>query len=162
MKECRKCKKTKEITDFTKSKTSKDGLGSWCRSCVNQATYKYKATPHGKKVQLENSKRFFKTDKGKQIVKKYKNSLGAGVYGIFADDKCLYIGESSTLRHRISTHYSGIKNPTTGSKHKPLYEILSQYNNIEIKVLEETSNHKEREYYWIDQLKPKFNTKYNK
>jgi hypothetical protein len=157
MKECRKCNETKEIIEFSKSKTTKDGLASWCRQCVNQATYKYKATARGKEVQKENAKRFFKTDKGKQITMKYKNSWGAGVYGIFVNNECFYVGESNTLRHRISTHYSRLKNPKTGGKHKTLYENLSQYNNVEIKVLEETSNHKEREQYWITQLNPKFN-----
>ena len=162
MKECRKCKETKEISEFSKRNKKKDGLASWCKKCIIQASYKRKATPEGKKIHNESVKRFMKTDKGKQLSENYRNSWGKGVYGIFANNECFYVGESSKLRHRISTHYSRLKNPKTGAKHKKLYEILSQYDNVEIKVLEETPNHKEREYYWINQLKPKFNTKYKK
>ena len=162
MKECRKCKETKELTQFSKRNKKKDGLASWCKKCITQASYKRKATPEGKKVQIECVKRYMKTDKGKQQNENFKNSWGKGVYGIFVNKECFYIGESSKLRHRISTHYSRLKNPKTGAKHKLLYETLSQYNNIEIKVLEETPNHKEQEQYWINKLKPKFNIKYNK
>jgi len=157
MKECRKCNKTKEITEFNTRKSTKDGLASWCKFCITQATYKYKNTTRGKEVQKENAKRFLKTDKGKQLAIKYKNSWGSGVYGIFVNSECFYVGESNTLRHRISTHYSRLKNPKTWGKQKILYENLSQYSNIEIKILEETLNHKEREQYWINQLNPKLN-----
>ena len=144
MKKCTKCHNIKEFTEFNKRKSTKDGLASWCKSCITQATYRYKATAHGKNIQNENIKRFQKTYKGKEGIKRYKNSWGSGVYGIFVNNECLYVGESSTLRHRISTHYSRFKNPKTGGKQKRLYEKLSQYNNIEIKVLEETLNYKER------------------
>lgn len=34
MKKCRVCSKEKEVTDFHKSKSSKDGMVNICRSCV--------------------------------------------------------------------------------------------------------------------------------
>ena len=35
MKVCTKCKKSKDITRFTRHKHSKDGLSSWCKECSN-------------------------------------------------------------------------------------------------------------------------------
>ena len=36
MKTCSKCKKNKKYSDFNKQSSSKDGHGSWCRSCQKE------------------------------------------------------------------------------------------------------------------------------
>lgn len=36
MKRCGKCRKIKEVCDFYKSKATKDGLHSWCKSCKKE------------------------------------------------------------------------------------------------------------------------------
>lgn len=36
--QCTKCKETKLKTEFPPSKTKKNGLKSWCRSCANKQT----------------------------------------------------------------------------------------------------------------------------
>ena len=33
MKQCSKCKQTKQLIDFTRSKITEDGCGSWCKEC---------------------------------------------------------------------------------------------------------------------------------
>ena len=38
MKECKKCKEVKPLTDFYKNKANKDGLGSYCKPCSNRIT----------------------------------------------------------------------------------------------------------------------------
>jgi hypothetical protein len=80
-----------------------------------------------------------------------------GVYGIFENQECLYVGESKQIRRRISDHKNGIKNPKNKLQ-SPLWINLGQYSNLEFKIIEETPNHKEREQYWINKLKPKYNT----
>lgn len=35
MKQCRKCKKEKEISNFSKKASNKDGLQHWCKECSN-------------------------------------------------------------------------------------------------------------------------------
>jgi len=36
-KTCTKCREAKEPGEFPPSKRTRDGLSSWCRSCVNEA-----------------------------------------------------------------------------------------------------------------------------
>jgi len=92
------------------------------------------------------------------VVKKKWEHKKQGVYGIFAVDKCLYVGESKRLDGRISQHKTYIKNPfsSRATQHE-LYISIAKYDNVQIKILEETPNHKEREKYWIEQLQPEFN-----
>ena len=111
-----------------------------CKSCVREYRRKWDTSESGVKSQ-----------------KKWANTK-VGVYGIFSNNKCLYIGESSWLNKRLNIHKSCIKNPQIApSSHIEMYYNLQQYTNIEFKILEETPNHKEREQYWINQLKPKYN-----
>jgi hypothetical protein len=84
---------------------------------------------------------------------------GKGVYGIFFDNKCLYVGRSVKLNDRISQHKQYIKSDIPHNRHYILYDKLKQYSNLEIKILENTSNHKEQEQYWIQKLNPKYNIK---
>ena len=49
MKYCTKCKKTKEICDFHRSKYKKDGITSWCKLCVKKKYIKYCLVPANKK-----------------------------------------------------------------------------------------------------------------
>lgn len=44
MKKCRRCNETKNLSEFHKAKTTKDGHAGWCKSCVKQ----YAQTPEGK------------------------------------------------------------------------------------------------------------------
>jgi hypothetical protein len=59
IKECYKCKTSKSITDFHKSKSKKDGLDSKCKSCV-----------------LEYSKKYYKenTETRKQTIKNWEEN----------------------------------------------------------------------------------------
>ena len=38
---CSKCKKEKDITEFCRNKSKKDGLNNWCRECINVYDGKY-------------------------------------------------------------------------------------------------------------------------
>lgn len=96
----------------------------------------------------------------KEILKQKRNTwkyAKPGVYGIFENKICLYVGESTQIRTRIPNHKSLIKNPKAKTLHKDLYDNLRQHKNIEFYILEETPNHKEREQYYINKLKPLYN-----
>lgn len=156
MKECRKCH-TQLVIGENISQGMFNHSDYICRSCSYANTRKNKfKNPKYK----EWNNKYNKSAKGKQCYTKWSTQWGSGIYGIFENGECLYVGESSTLRKRISAHLYGIQKPESFVK-KPFYYTL--YNNINkhltpvIGILEETPNHKEREQYWISKLKPKYN-----
>lgn len=136
MKKCSKCSETKELTEFYTNQNH-------CKQCKHQYNRKW-----------------VKTEKGKQNHTKcciaWRTKI-KGVYGIFEGDECLYVGESRNLNDRMSKHRTLSRNPSPARPYfKPLYEYLNTID-FTIKILEETPNHKEREQYWINKLKPKHN-----
>ena len=143
MKVCKKCNEEKPLDSYNKSSGSKDGKQSWCKTCVYEKSKDYSK---------------YKTSR-KRAIKKY-NSKGKGVYGLFSNEVCLYVGESSKLTQRKISHLSCIKNPDNSKYHKNLYLALQKHTNIEFRILEETPNHKEKEKHYIDKLAPKYNNMY--
>ena len=83
----------------------------------------------------------------------------AGVYkitNIITGD--FYIGSSQNIKHRWAQHKC-----LSGQKRQPnskLYKDMASYglDNFTIEVIEKTDNLKEREQYWIEQLKPSYNS----
>ena len=140
MKKCTKCQETKELTEF---KLRTDGYrNSWCQECKNTHN----------KVYWENN-----SDKIKAINDRWNNRI-SGVYAIYGNDECLYVGESKGVPKRLAQHKCNVNNPSLTSKaDQPLYYKLQQHSNLEFKILEETLDHKERETFWINKLKPKYN-----
>ena len=144
MKECSKCKNTKSVEEYYKKNNSPDKLNCWCKSCVKQDCNRYNN---------QNKTKLY--SKRKEWVSKWNE----GVYGIFADGYCLYIGESSQLRKRISNHLCLLNDPTKSPNDwwYDFYIQLQQYKHLIIGIIEETSNHKEKEIKYINQLKPLHN-----
>jgi hypothetical protein len=150
MRTCTKCKVEKPLTDYYKHKKGKDGFSYDCKSCIKQ-----QSKDHHKKYQ--------QTHKGKESHKKscfQWNTKKQGVYGWFDEDIALYIGQSKRLLSRISTHKSWLKNPNIKHNHPELYGALRQHKNASIRIIEECPPEVllEREQYYINKLKPKYNT----
>lgn len=70
----------------------------------------------------------------------------------------LYIGSSKDIKKRWYSHRS----PSAWKKQPnlKLYQDMAQYgrDNFIFEVIEETTNLREREQYWIEQLKPSYNS----
>ena len=68
-----------------------------------------------------------------------------------------YIGSSKNIKSRWASH----KIPSAHKKHpnSKLYKDMAKYglDNFTFEVIEETTDLKEREQYWIEQLKPSYN-----
>ena len=68
-----------------------------------------------------------------------------------------YIGSSKDIKRRWTRH----KNPSVRAQqpNSRLYKDIAYYglDNFTFEIIEETDNLKEREQYWIDQLKPSYN-----
>ena len=69
-----------------------------------------------------------------------------------------YIGSSQDIKQRWARH----KSPSAWRYHPgvKLYQAYAKYglNNFTFEIIEETDNLKEREQYWIEQLKPSYNS----
>jgi len=86
IKECSKCKKVKPLDRFNKRKSTKDGLGSWCKECIKE--YYLENSQHlkdyARKYRTENLqhikehiKKYNRTSAGKATVKKERlNFIG--------------------------------------------------------------------------------------
>ena len=90
-----------------------------------------------------------------------KENKIAGIYkitNIITGD--FYIGSSKDIKLRWNIH----KAPYTIKKHPniKLYKAMAQYgrDNFTIEVIEETNSLREREQYYIEQLKPVYNDRH--
>ena len=61
MKTCSKCKAEKEFSKFSKNRSCKDGLDSWCKLCVRE----YQQSETGKKAKRKSDQKYRQTDAGK-------------------------------------------------------------------------------------------------
>ena len=155
---CKDCKteypKTVEYFYKYKSKNGKRYFQNRCKSCQKKLSVKYMQSPNG----LEIHKRYRNKhpDRVKQQCDNWQNKV-SGVYGIFSEGICLYVGESKRVNGRISDHKHRISNPLSKTRQKELYENLRQYDHLIFGILEETDNHLEREKYYINKFKPLYN-----
>jgi hypothetical protein len=161
-KKCSRCKELKPATNvfFSKHKSNKDGLNTWCKVCMCDYTKQYFKTDKGKAILKKSVQKHMKTDSYKQKHKTRMTKL-IGVYGWYDGDTPLYIGKSTWLYSRICSHKSWYKNPTSAPiSHQHLYFSLQNHPNASIRIIEECSKEilSEREKYYINKLKPTYNT----
>ena len=145
MKQCKKCGEKKPLSYeyFPIQRACKDGFNTWCRECIKEDSRNRRK----KKSTIENNN---------QLTKKWRKEI-AGVYGIFENGICLYVGESSQVNQRLSVHRYLQKNPDKAKRMKRLYEALSTHPSRVYGIIEECKNHKERERYFIDMYNPIYN-----
>jgi len=90
-----------------------------------------------------------------EIVANTRKTLGSGVYAIYSDDRCLYVGCSKQLYRRRFEHMGG----AYSNSHPSLREFIQNGGTTEFRILEECDNTHERETYYIQTLQPEFNVK---
>ena len=167
MKECSKCHTTKELTEFYKT-------GGRCKKCICQAARDWQTNnadrdKQTKKLYRENNKDYFlnkalewnkaNPNKFRANLNKYQTKT-SGVYQILnSKDECLYVGQSKSFNARKNTHMTFWKNPDADKQHPSLYKNLNQEGEIKIQLIEECPKELllEREQYYINKLKPKYN-----
>jgi len=91
-------------------------------------------------------------------IKEYHDSDGAGVYAIYENDECIYIGESQKVKSRITSHFSKHIKSNTETYQQPIqldlkkgildrtklsYDILEQVDDKLIRQTRETHYIKE-------------------
>lgn len=147
MKECGKCKQVKSFSEFAKSSSRKDGLQLQCKVCKKKQYQQSKSSK-------PKSNKIYNYHTSIKCVKKINDKWGKGVYGIFANGECLYIGESIKLYKRFIEHKTLYKNPKSSRWQTNLYNFLQDYPNWVIGIIEQTENHKEQEKYYTNKFQP--------
>jgi hypothetical protein len=158
MKKCTKCHETKEFTEFGKHKHTRDSLNSHCKACIKATSKQWIKNNKEKAYSFTENWRQNNSQRQKDSTKQW-HLAKSGVYAIYENGECLYVGESSRLYGRISKHKTLIKNPNLDLSQRHLYESLQNHPLYVIGIVEETPNHKEQETFWINKLKPKYNGK---
>ncbi len=78
-KSCAKCKFTKEITEFTKKKTNKDGLYNYCKDCVKNLNQQFYEKKRDKLLLVNKKYKEFNKEKianqSKEYYKKNKTEI---------------------------------------------------------------------------------------
>lgn len=171
-KKCSKCKKVKDIIDFSKDSQKIDGLRSDCKICVRVAYFKKNnkefkeqklkpAREEGKKYCPKCDKNVLFSDFNKDISTKsglescckvckllYKQSIIkiCGVYKITSPDGHIYIGSSLDIKNRWSSYKK--------SRQLRIKESFNKYgvDNHIFEIIEECLEEdlKCRERYWQD------------
>ena len=109
---------------------------------------------------------FSRKEYSKTYYPQWKNKDGSGIYKMVNTDtnECLYVGSSKILTKRLSDHKTFIKNPPKyENSWKYFYQQLITESNITLSILEQCSIEllPEREQYYKDLLKPKYNKNKN-
>lgn len=69
MRTCNKCKESKELLEFFKNKTKKDGYQTQCKTCCKEYHKAWRNTPKGKTAISGYVKKYHETPKGKAMRK---------------------------------------------------------------------------------------------
>tara|TARA_R110000823_G_scaffold311076_1_gene436337 strand:- start:452 stop:895 length:444 start_codon:yes stop_codon:yes gene_type:complete len=123
MKQCTKCKDSKELVLYSKRKASLDGYSPICKICKSN-----KAKTHYK----ENRERIIKrvssrTELNRESINDYKRRLHKStkhkpvVYLLINED---YVGVTENIKHRLSSHKHRSNRDTS-------YRILAELDNRE-------------------------------
>lgn len=106
MKQCTKCKDWKELDDFSKQKSTKDGLQYICKQCNKEY---YKNNKEQNKKYRENNKEYYKSNAKYETYKDkltIDESSKVSKDGISLEVKCRYCGKyfiptNTQVRNRI-------------------------------------------------------------
>lgn len=129
MKKCTKCKIEKELSEFNKDKSRKDGLQPRCKSCVKQYNKQYynQNADYFKRYKLENSdsiREHYKQyclENPDKIIQKY-HSKKDGLYHVYYLPDHNYVGTTDCITYRIRKHRSGGRNTDN-------YQILASFED---------------------------------
>ena len=139
-KQCQKCHKLKDTTQYSKCKSNKDGLQYKCKECnkVDNLKFRTEINPtHHQKWQDKN------WDKFVDYVKKYRKADKVGlIYGITNPEGMVYIGMTQMyFLVRLNEHRRHYRRATEGKRDRLglLHDSFDKYgiDNHEFKVVKE-------------------------
>ena len=140
MKECSRCGKTKETTQFSKCKANRDGLQYHCRECNKETNLKFRTEINPQHHQQWQDKNW---DTFVDYIKKYRKADKTPViYGITNPEGMVYIGMTEMyLKVRFNEHRRHYRRALEGKRDRlgKLHDSFDKYgiDNHEFKVVKE-------------------------
>ena len=110
MKECTKCKATKDVSEFHKNKTRPDGLEYWCKSCkkaryANDPEYRERQKAYDKERRADPEYRERENAQNKARNRARLKAMPAAVYEIVNTiTGKSYVGSTTALNRRWNEH----------------------------------------------------------
>ena len=150
VKECSKCKKVKDITEYYVQRNKKTGNQwpyNYCKACHYLMT-----KPNRAKWGEKNPNKLRKANN--KAMRDYRDRMVAGVYLLYTT-LGTYVGQSESIRWRVMLHQWGSSAGNVGYKGA---EILDY---IVLEEVEDREKRKEREKYYIKKLRPDLNVQHN-
>jgi hypothetical protein len=98
---CTKCQTVKPFEDFYKAKQNRDGHKSWCKACEIEYSRQYQKTSKGKEVM----KRYNQSDKGRKRMREFdKSPVGREKHRRYnSSDKGRLYDKKSKKRYPLKT-----------------------------------------------------------
>ena len=162
MKICNKCKVEKELNQFSKDKSKKDGLMLYCKVCSKAHSIAWqKANPEKAKAQVAAWQKA-NPEKVSEKNRRWAKSIEPGIYMVRNQITGLsYIGQSKTPLRRRGEHMSIRKSKKGFNTNLWLQVDLKKYGReafifgiIEHCAKEELEA---KEQFWINKLNPEYN-----
>jgi hypothetical protein len=138
LKQCQRCHKVKDTTEYSKCKSNKDGLQYCCKSCNKQTNLKFRTeiNPQHHKVWQDNN-----WDKFIEYHNRYRKADKTGIiYSITNPDGFEYIGMSMmNFSVRLLEHRQHYKRALKGKRQRlcKLHDSFDRFGieNHEFKVI---------------------------
>jgi exonuclease VII large subunit len=123
MKKCGKCKEVKELIEFNKCKSHKDGLQPKCKACVKQYFKEY--YQENAEERRQYNKQYYQDtiEERKQYKEQYQKSLKDGLHHVYYLPNHNYVGITDNLPYRMANHRSDHNRITDN------YQILASFED---------------------------------
>ena len=109
MKNCKKCNIDKELDQFSKKLSAKDGLQNYCKSCNSEVNKDYNKDYH-KAYYKDYNKDYYGTENYKLSRDRWKYKIPPAVYELRNTlTNRVYIGQSIEPNQRIQNHFSRLR-----------------------------------------------------
>ena len=132
MKECKKCKIVKSLTEFCKASKNKDGLMSYCKLCESERKRSYRLL---NKTKILEKKHKYYLDNKQSILDKQKLYSNINEEKIKERRRNYYLKNKETIKQKTKTYREN-----NSDKYK---EYLREYNKENREYLSESK----KEYY---------------
>jgi len=124
MKVCNKCGEIKPLTDYHKSKATKDGYAYMCKECSNTATNKWRKNNPDKAKQHHDKWRKKNLDNQRQYSAKWRKNNPDKVKK-YVDKHCAKLRESTKERREMEIKMYGPKLPPMEAYFRYLRDEIS-------------------------------------